>query len=182
MCCSIFLAAVDQPQAIIGSIRQLKEDIDRDLRDALRMITVIPLIGLIVAALGAGNLMMANVVMRIRQIALLRAIGASKGQIIRLVMAEAVILGLVGVTLGFLLGVHDSHNAQMLTCTSSGASKPTLDYSVGNGCTGAGCDSRNMFDSRLASQPGWQRRAISSPPCPPSKAWWVDKPSPTEPV
>ena len=51
---------------------------------------------LVVAAIGIGNLMMVSVHMRTRQIAVLRAVGAVKSQIIRLILAEAATLGLLG--------------------------------------------------------------------------------------
>ncbi|MCG3137428.1 MAG: hypothetical protein HJJLKODD_01272 [Phycisphaerae bacterium] len=103
------------PSNVSGSIRLLKEDIDNELRQAMRLITTIPIIGLIVAAIGAGNLMMANVAVRIRQIALLRAIGATQWQVIRLVLAEALILGLLGTGLGLILGLHAAHSSNTAT-------------------------------------------------------------------
>ena len=45
------------------------------------------------------------VAQRTRELALLRAVGASQGQVIRMVVGEAVIVGLVGSALGLLLGL-----------------------------------------------------------------------------
>lgn len=99
-----------------GSVSALKAQIDRDLRRATILFTTVPLVALIVAALGVGNLMMANVVSRTRQIAMLRAVGATREQITRLVMGEALVLGLLGCLLGLGLGLHlaDSMNAMTL--------------------------------------------------------------------
>jgi putative ABC transport system permease protein len=60
----------------------------------------------VVAAIGVGNLMMVSVQIRSRQIAVLRSIGAVKSQIIRLVLAEAIALGLLGSVIGMALGAH----------------------------------------------------------------------------
>jgi putative ABC transport system permease protein len=45
------------------------------------------------------------VAQRTRELALLRAIGASRGQVTRSVLVEAFVVGLVGATVGFLVGV-----------------------------------------------------------------------------
>jgi predicted lysophospholipase L1 biosynthesis ABC-type transport system permease subunit len=89
-----------------GSVSLLKDIIDREIRQITRIMTAIPALALLVAVLGVGNLMMANVNARARQIATLRAIGATKWQIIRLVVGEASVLALIGCVLGVGLGLH----------------------------------------------------------------------------
>ena len=98
-----------------ASVRALKLQIDRDLRRATLLFATIPAVALIVAALGVGNLMMANVTSRTRQIAMLRAIGATRSQIIRLVVGEAVVLGVLGSFMGLLLGLHAAYDMNSLT-------------------------------------------------------------------
>jgi hypothetical protein len=87
-----------------ASVRALKIQIDRDLGRATMIFTTIPMVALIVAALGVGNLMMANVSNRTRQLAMLRAVGATKSQITRLIIGEAIVLGALGSMLGLALG------------------------------------------------------------------------------
>lgn len=91
---------------IHGSVRALKQQIDRDLRRATRLFAAIPVVALVVAALGVGNLMMANVASRSRQLATLRAVGATQWQITRLVIGEALVLGTLGCAVGVALGLH----------------------------------------------------------------------------
>jgi putative ABC transport system permease protein len=67
--------------------------------DALAVVAVI------VAALGIVNTLTMGVVERIREIGVLRAIGMSKRQVMRMVVVEATILGFVGVILGSLAGI-----------------------------------------------------------------------------
>jgi putative ABC transport system permease protein len=67
--------------------------------DALAIVAVI------VAALGIVNTLTMGVVERIREIGVLRAIGMSRRQVMRMVLVEASLLGIVGVVLGSLAGL-----------------------------------------------------------------------------
>jgi putative ABC transport system permease protein len=67
--------------------------------DALAIVAVI------VAALGIVNTLTMGVVERIREIGLLRAIGMSRRQVMRMVIVEAAILGVVGVVIGSVAGL-----------------------------------------------------------------------------
>jgi len=98
-----------------ASVRALKLAIDRDLRRATLLFTTIPVVALIVAALGVGNLMTANVASRTREIAMLRAVGATKSQIVRLIIGEALVLGTLGSALGLALGLHAAHGMNSMT-------------------------------------------------------------------
>lgn len=61
-------------------------------------------ITLLVGALGVVNTMIASVHERTRDIGIMKAVGASQTQIIRVFIYEAVIIGLIGGILGYLLG------------------------------------------------------------------------------
>ncbi len=106
---------IRRPDAQAGSLRRLKQDIDRDIRIATLVISSIPLVSLIVASIGVANLMMVNVASRSRQIAVLRAVGATKSQIARLVLIEAMVLGALGCIVGVLLGMHAAYSDGVLT-------------------------------------------------------------------
>jgi putative ABC transport system permease protein len=67
--------------------------------DALAVVAVI------VAALGIVNTLTMGVVERIREIGILRAIGMSRRQVMRMVVVEATILGIVGVLIGSVAGL-----------------------------------------------------------------------------
>ena len=85
------------------------ERIQGAIADALaRVFTVfdaLAVVAVIVAALGIVNTLTMGVVERIREIGLLRAIGMSRRQVMRMVVVEATILGVVGVILGSIAGV-----------------------------------------------------------------------------
>jgi putative ABC transport system permease protein len=67
--------------------------------DALAIVAVI------VAALGIVNTLTMGVVERIREIGVLRAIGMSRRQAMRMVVVEAALLGVVGVVIGSVAGL-----------------------------------------------------------------------------
>ncbi|HET7181093.1 MAG TPA: FtsX-like permease family protein [Candidatus Limnocylindrales bacterium] len=79
------------------------------IADALARVFVVfdalAVVAVIVAALGIVNTLTMGVVERIREIGVLRAIGMSRRQVMRMVVVEAAILGIVGVVLGSIAGV-----------------------------------------------------------------------------
>jgi len=138
------------------SVRALKAQIDRDLNRATLLFTAIPMVALIVAALGVGNLMTANVTSRTRQIAMLRAIGATKWQITRLIIGEAVVLGALGSVLGLALGLHAAFGMNAITHSVWGfAPKWTIPWTwVGTGIafTMSVCLIAGIIPARYASR------------------------------
>jgi putative ABC transport system permease protein len=66
--------------------------------------TVIGLVALLAGAFGVVNTMMISVGERTREIGTLKAIGASSGQILRMFMSEALLLGLIGGLAGIIIG------------------------------------------------------------------------------
>ena len=122
-----------RPDAIKGSLRRLKQEVDASLKRAIIAITWLPSIVLAVAAIGIGNLMMVSVHLRTREIAVLRAVGAVKSQIIRLVLAEAITLGLLGSVMGVALGLHEAYSVNHI---AAGLIDVTLEFIVPLGTIG----------------------------------------------
>ena len=85
------------------------ERIQGAIADALARVFVVfdalAFVAVIVAALGIVNTLTMGVVERIREIGVLRAIGMSRRQVMRMVVVEATILGVVGVVLGSVAGL-----------------------------------------------------------------------------
>jgi len=84
------------------------EEQKKGIKDALSLITNF-LLGFAAVALFVGALVIANtfsilVAQRSRQLALLRCVGATKTQVFRTVIGEALLMGLVGGTVGVLGG------------------------------------------------------------------------------
>ncbi len=116
-----------RPDAIVGSLSRLKNQMVTSLKRAIIMITWLPSIILVVAAIGIANLMTVSVHLRTRQIAVLRAVGALKSQIVRLVLAEAMTIGLLGSVMGLALGFHEADSVNRIV---SGMLSVSLDFIV----------------------------------------------------
>ncbi len=112
------------PNAIRGSMRRLRDLADRHVRRGAMVLTWLPSILLVVAAVGVGNLMMVSVQIRSRQIAVLRAVGALRSQIVRLVLAESISLGLLGSVMGVALGLHEAYSDNRLSYALIGFKPP----------------------------------------------------------
>src|SRR5262249_39941770 len=59
----------------------------------------------VVAALGVVTALLISVLQRKRELGLLRAVGATPGQVLRSVLAEALWLGVIGTILGLIVGL-----------------------------------------------------------------------------
>ena len=68
------------------------------------MFTLIGSIALLVATIGIANTMVMAIYERTREIGILKAMGASSGEIRRMFMLEAGFIGLIGGVIGLLLG------------------------------------------------------------------------------
>jgi len=109
------LKRLNWPVKAFVTARQLKAQINRNIDNVTLLLSSIPLVALIVAGLGVANLMMANVAARTRQIAVLRAIGTTQGQVARIVIGEALVLGLLGSLAGLALGAYLGRTSNFMT-------------------------------------------------------------------
>lgn len=113
---SVMIRAADVSQANTLS-KQLRKDgfevqsVEFILTVANRIFTIITMmfmmiggIALLVATIGIANTMVMAVYERTREIGILKAMGASKGEIRRLFMMEAGFIGMIGGVVGLLLG------------------------------------------------------------------------------
>jgi putative ABC transport system permease protein len=94
-----------------GDVRKIKFEIEEGFRKLLLLVTTVAFSAMAVAALGVTNTVMASVRSRQWQFGILRSIGVTRAQLLRLVLAEAVLLGLVGCVLGMAAGFLMSVNA-----------------------------------------------------------------------
>lgn len=109
------LSSTGAPRAFYGTARELKDEIDDQLTRMTYLLTAVPAVALLVAAIGVANLMTANVASRAKQLAILRAVGATRGLILRLVIGETLVLGLLGSCMGLGLGMHLAWNVTTMT-------------------------------------------------------------------
>ncbi len=87
-----------------GDVRHIKEGMEKAFRNVTLMILVVPLGALLVASLGVTNTIMASVRVRRWQLGVLRSVGLTRGQLLRLVLGESALVGVVGAALGVFAG------------------------------------------------------------------------------
>ncbi len=112
------------PDKAFVTARELKREIDRNINRVTLLLSAIPLVGLFVSALGLANLMASNVASRSREIAVMRCIGLTRGQLIRMVLGESLVLGLIGSGLGMALGLALGRASNVMTQALSGFAPP----------------------------------------------------------
>lgn len=72
---------------------------------AFSMFDVMALISIVVGSLGVINTLTMSVIERTQEIGMLRAIGTTRGQVLRMVLAEAGLMGVIGGVLGLATGI-----------------------------------------------------------------------------
>jgi putative ABC transport system permease protein len=100
-------AEADDIEVLTGA--EITEETQSDIKQQLSFITVFFLVFAVIAVI-VGTFVIYNsfsivVAQRTRELALLRAIGARRRQVRRAVLIEAILVGLLGSTLGFLAGL-----------------------------------------------------------------------------
>ncbi|WP_067637507.1 ABC transporter permease [Nocardia coubleae] len=101
--------AVGLPNLKVQNSDEVREDMKKEISEALTFINYFLLafgaIALIVGTFIIYNTFSMIVAQRLRELALLRAIGASRQQVGRSVVAEAVVIGLIGSAIGLAAGI-----------------------------------------------------------------------------
>jgi putative ABC transport system permease protein len=116
--------SVGQMGMKIGDIRAIKFAIQEGFHRLLLFISSVALAAMAVASLGVTNTIMASIRSRRWQFGILRSIGVTRGQLLRMVLAEATLLGLVGCALGLTAGALMSVNARGLSALTVGYVPP----------------------------------------------------------
>lgn len=89
-----------------------------EIRIAQRVAWAISLIALVIGAIGMLNTMAMSVVERAREIGTLRAIGWSRRRVIKLILAEALIMSGAGAVVGIVTAVWMNHCLTLFPATS----------------------------------------------------------------
>lgn len=98
----------------VADVRKIKYDIQTSLSRLLLVASAVAWSALAVASLGVVNTVMAGIRSRLYQMGILRAIGVTRSGLIRLIVAEAVLLGGVACSLGVTAGILMTLNARQL--------------------------------------------------------------------
>ncbi|MGD0464021.1 MAG: FtsX-like permease family protein [Tepidisphaeraceae bacterium] len=119
-----------------GDVRHIKYGIEQVFYRLLDLISTVAVAAMAVASLGVANTIMASVRSRRWQFGVLRSIGLGRGDLLRLILAEATLLGLVGVALGVAAGLEISVDARKITGDLLGYSP---DLQIPWGIVAGGC-------------------------------------------
>jgi putative ABC transport system permease protein len=108
----------------IGDIRAIKFAVQEGFRKLLLFVSSVAIAAMAVASLGVTNTIMASIRSRRWTFGVLRSIGVTRSQLLRMVVAEAALLGLVGVMLGLAAGALMSLDARGLSRLTVGFVPP----------------------------------------------------------
>jgi putative ABC transport system permease protein len=94
------------PGVAFRSGRQIVETVNEIAFAALTVQSTVAFAALVLASLGVGNVILANIHGRRYEYGVLRAVGGQRGLIVRLIFGEAVLLAMVAAVVGTGLGLH----------------------------------------------------------------------------
>jgi len=89
---------IETNQEILGKVSTL-------MQQSFRMFDVLALIAMMVGFFGIINTLTMNVIERTQEIGMLRGVGMTRGQVVRMILAEAALMGIIGGVLGLVFGV-----------------------------------------------------------------------------
>jgi putative ABC transport system permease protein len=92
------------PNVNVVTNEEFKAEVDQRVGNLLRVLGSLRLLAGAIAILGVVNFLLAAILDRKREIALLRSVGVTRGQIRWAVILEAALIGLTGAALGLLEG------------------------------------------------------------------------------
>lgn len=109
-----------------GDVREIKFRIEQTFYRLLLLVSTVAFAAMAVAALGVTNTILASIRTRRWQFGILRSVGLTRAQLLRLVLAEAVLLGLVGCVMGVASGLEMSVNAEAVAVVVTGYRPPIV--------------------------------------------------------
>ncbi len=96
-------------QLMLHSFADLSRMVDRMMGGVVGGLWAILALGFVVAAFGIANTLTMNVLEQTRELALLRVVAMTRRQVRRLILAQAVIIGLIGLGLGIIDGISTAY-------------------------------------------------------------------------
>lgn len=107
-------AAIDRvagnyPQVDVQTKQEFNDDQVGQIGTVVNIVNVFLYLALVIAFIGVANTLALSVIERTRELGLLRAVGMKRGQMLRMVLGEGVIIsvfgGVMGVGLGLIFGI-----------------------------------------------------------------------------
>jgi putative ABC transport system permease protein len=107
-----------------GDVRHIKYGIQQGFFRLLMLMSTVAFAAMAVASMGVTNTIMASIRSRRWQFGILRSIGVTRSQLLRLVLAEALLIGIVGCALGLAAGLLMSLDANQHSAVLTGYKPP----------------------------------------------------------
>lgn len=104
----------------VGTGRFFKQLIESAIGRSLYIVSAIAVMSMLVASLGVANLIVAAIESRRFEFGVLRAVGATRGMICRLVLGEAVVVALAACVIGVGMGIQGSYGGVRLNAAIMG--------------------------------------------------------------
>lgn len=98
----------------VGSGRQIKEQIHEFVRGTLLVFSTVAIMAMLVACFGVANLIVAAIHARRFEFGVLRAVGAQRGLLVRLVLGEALVIAIVAAVVGTVMGTQAAFGGRKL--------------------------------------------------------------------
>jgi putative ABC transport system permease protein len=94
----------EDPLLTVYSVADYKNQLNSSLDQILALFTAMLGLAILIALIGIANTLSLSVLERTRESALLRALGLTKQQLRRMLMVEAMLMAVLGVSLGIVMG------------------------------------------------------------------------------
>ncbi|MDX9911886.1 MAG: ABC transporter permease [Phycisphaerales bacterium] len=118
-----------------GSGRLVKQQLTSVIGGTLLVFSAVAVVAMLVACLGVANLVIASIHERRFEMGVLRAVGASRSLLARLVLAEVVIIALTACVLGTMLGMQGGYSGwrlnRMLLGLATSLTFPAIPVALG---------------------------------------------------
>lgn len=111
---------------MLHSFADLSQRLDATLNGVVGSLWGLLVLGFLVAGFGIANTLTMNVLEQTRELALLRVVAMTRRQVAKTVLAQALIVGIIGIAIGFLAGL-------ITAWIISLAMLPLLGYQIGFG-------------------------------------------------
>ena len=95
----------DYPGVTVGDMSAFLQQFNQIFDFLLLAITVLLGVALVIALLGILNTLLLSIVERTRELGLVRAIGLSRGGVVKMVGVESILIAVFGCLLGLMVGV-----------------------------------------------------------------------------
>jgi putative ABC transport system permease protein len=95
---------LDDPELVAQTVQQAIDELDGVFDLILNVVQGLLAVTMIIAVLGIVNTLVLSVLERTRELGLLRAVGLRRGQLLRMITVESVLISLFGAILGLVVG------------------------------------------------------------------------------